>query len=150
MFLLRPSVLMIVLAIAGFVAWGIPGSIVGIAAGYALAFLLGQILIMTQGGILPKGVRKITAKAFIEKHTDYISARIPARYGGNSQRFVEDLLERLYRGAAVVGPSSSSGFSQLEAEVALESIKEEEQDKKIVEVYDALWPFLVDSWYSDK
>jgi hypothetical protein len=150
MFLLRPSVLMMVLAIVGFVAWGIKGSIIGLAAGYALAFLLGQMLIMAEDGILPKEVRKITAKAFIDKHSDYVSARMPPKYSGNSQRFVEDLLERLYKRAAIVGPSSSSGYSQLEAEVALESIKEEEQDRKIVEVFDALWAFLVESWYDNK
>ncbi len=128
---------------------GVWGFVLGLPVGYALVSVFGIVLVKASGGLLPRKIRRKTAREFVEEYYEYLDERIPSDWRGRHVEFIEKLLEDIFRKAAVVGPAISTGTSYLEVMAAVESLREETEDEPTVEIIDQLWEYITVEWYMD-
>jgi hypothetical protein len=74
-------------------AW--QGLVLGAAMGVPLALILGQLSLLVDGGLLPRGVRAQTARDFLASRRHLIGSAVQPTGGVVTQREVERILEHL-------------------------------------------------------
>ena len=142
---LRPAALIIAGGVIGYFIGGGFGCIAGLVAGYLSSLLLGSIFIAMDRGILPKAERARAAEGFLRLNRDILKELVPGEHVNQEQRYIESLLERIYREAMGIG--AASGYSLEEAEIALQIIKDDESDPKTIRTLDLLWTYVKKEWY---
>jgi len=135
------------LALVGLIWKGVWGFVIGLVGGYVAVVIFGLVLTAASGGLLPKKVRKETARNFCTENADQLLELIPPGHEGKEAEFIERLLERIFHKAAIIGPSTSSGMSFGEVDAAVQIIKEEVDDPRERETIDVLWDFVQREWY---
>ncbi len=143
-----PWVIIVILGVISFFIWGIVGLIIGLICGYFIVSALGILLIKASGGILPRDVRINTAKEFYMENAEFVDQRIRSEYKANPCKFVEILLENIYKKAATIGSAAQSGFSLGEARAAYEYVLQTENDGDTRQIMEKLWHYLEQKWYS--
>lgn len=134
-------------ALVGLIWKGVLGFAIGLIGGYVAVTIFGLVLTASSGGLLPRKIRKETAKNFCTENAHRLRRLIPLEHEGRETEFIERLLERIFRKATVIGPSTSSGMSFGEVDAAVQIIKEEVDDPKEKETIDLLWGFIQREWY---
>jgi len=142
-----PQIAIVLIGLIGFIIWGLWGLIGGLVGGYIVVSLFGLILVAVSGGILPQKARKQAAREFYARYAQWLVTKIPDNFRGQEIQYIEKLLERIYKKAAVIGPFSSSGMSLAEVTTAVDIIKNEESSQSVVDIVDHLYDYLVDEWY---
>lgn len=145
---LIPHFTIVIIGIIGAFVWGVWGFLGGLVVGYIITLLFGLSLIKISGGILPRKVRKETARNFLDLNLPWLRQRIPLQFRGNELPYIENLLEKIAKKAAIVGPATASGMSYGEFELAVESIAAEEKNSNVIEIVEKLWEFIKHTWYS--
>ncbi len=146
---MAPYLAILLVAVIGAFFWGVWGFVLGLPVGYALVSVFGIVLVKASGGLLPRKIRRETAREFVEEYYEYLDERIPSDWRGRHVEFIEKLLEDIFRKAAVVGPAISTGTSYLEVMAAVENLREETEDEPTVEIIDQLWEYITVEWYVD-
>lgn len=97
---MNPWVLNGVAALVGLAGWGIGGGILAFVIAWSISMLIGQVSIWIDGGILPKSIRKQTAKSFLETHRETAIAAYPGLNDHALQKAIECEIEDICKTAA--------------------------------------------------
>ena len=94
-----PYLLIALLAIIGLFLWGLKGLVIGGVVGHIFSLLFGLILKLLSGGLLPRKVRRETARNFMALHPDLVRAAYPHLDESQSLRAVERAADSIFRKA---------------------------------------------------
>ncbi|MEW6050558.1 MAG: hypothetical protein AB1644_05795 [Candidatus Zixiibacteriota bacterium] len=142
-----PWIAIVVVALAGGAIGGVLGFIVGGVVGYVGMVGLGVLGVKVSGGLLPRRERRDTALSFYDYDREFIESHIPPPWRGRSIAYIEFLLEKIVKRAALVGPSSSSGLTWWEVAAAYEIESQNAYSAQERELLERLWRFLQKEWY---
>jgi hypothetical protein len=110
-------------AIVGWFAGAIGGLILGAAMGVPVAFLIGQLFLLADGGILPRKVRSQTARDFLGTQQDRIAFVVQGSGDVVKQQEVERILERLILESVRISTSPAQALEFERMLVAGESLR---------------------------
>ena len=146
---MAPLVTILIFAVIGFLIHDIVGLIVGAAVGWGLSMLIGIAATAWSGGFLPRKVRKKTARFFYMNQQPTVDACMEGMTEEEKIRFIEGLLERVFRRATAGAPmaSKSMGLSPPEINEAARQEAAEEHDPDVQEIILLLKEHILNTMY---
>jgi len=146
---MAPIITIIVIAIIGFLIYGIVGLIVGAVAGWLLSMLIGTIAMAWSGWASPEESSKTSGDLLLyEPSTNGRCAY--GRHGEAGQASNDrGLMERIFRRATLGAPlvAKSMGMSQLEVEEAADQEAADEQNPRVRELILLLKNYILQTMY---
>lgn len=146
---MAPLVTILIFAVIGFIIHDVVGLVVGAGIGWGISMLIGIAATIWSGGLLPRKARKETARIFYMNHQPTVDACFEGMAEVEKIRFIEDLLERVFRRATVAAPlaSKSMGMTPIEINEAAKQEAAEEQDPNVREIILLVKEHIIQTMY---
>ena len=124
-----PYLVIGVAALIGLFGWSLKGLIVGAVGAFVLNMLLGVVLTLFSGGLLPRKVRKETASSFITLHNELIHSAFPNTSQIQLQKLIEGRIEKIFKRANIDNKSMNleAGVDRTAIQAAVVVLISEEQ-----------------------
>lgn len=95
-----PYLVIVVAGLVGLFGWGLKGGVLGAVGAWILSLILGGVVGLLSGGLLPRKVRREAASGFISSYGDLARGVFPNALEPALQKSVEHWIERIFRRAA--------------------------------------------------
>lgn len=144
-----PWLLVVCVAVAGFVWRGGAGALVGGVVTYWVLIIAGRVVRKTTGGILPRKLREETARGFAAEYGEAVAKAFPNEDEQSRLRSVELLLEQIFQRSHADNTSMNveKGDTRGAVRGAAEALIREEKLVERREVIDLLETYVEEKWY---
>jgi len=135
-----PYLVIGVATLIGLFGWGLKGLILGAIGGWLFNLLLGGILLLFSGGLVPRKVRKQATRRFIVIHRDLARSAFPDAAERELQRAVERYIEGIFKRASIDNKSMDldAGWDRAAIQAAAAALIAEERRPEIKSFLTAL------------
>ena len=146
---MAPYIVILACAIIGLFLWGVKGLILGAILGYVLTVLFGLSLMGISGGILPRPVRRDTARSFLRSHPEIVEELFPDARPSERQKLLEQEIERIIRTGIKLSPAldPKGGYRSGDVQIAVDTLVEQEVDSLKKKLLVALGEHIQKEWY---
>lgn len=142
-----PKTLIVVLTIAGAAVWGIRGAVGGFTVGFALALLLGVAVRKSQGGFMPRKVRRSLAANLLSSYPEEVREAFPDLDGESLYSALEEAVETVARKATTIALSDRAIWNEDVILKAALDVAGEQDDEAMWRLYHHIHRQLAKDWY---